>query len=90
MALVRDSRLKPWKTNPIRWLRTFARASRDIFETSCPSRTYSPDVGLSRQPRMCMNVDLPEPDGPVTHTNSPDSTSTATPRRAWTWMSPTT
>ena len=37
-----------------------------------------------------MNVDLPEPDGPVTHTNSPASTSTFTPRRAWTWMSPTT
>ena len=25
-----------------------------------------PTVGRSRQPRMCMNVDLPEPDGPVT------------------------
>src|SRR5512133_3854772 len=39
---------------------------------------------------MCMNVDLPEPEGPVTARNSPDSTSRLTPRRAFTWISPTT
>ena len=31
---------------------------------------------------MCMNVDLPEPDGPVTATNSPGSTSRFAPRSA--------
>ena len=44
----------------------------------------------SRQPTMCMNVDLPEPDGPVTARNSPGSTSRFTPRSAFTSTSPTT
>ncbi len=30
---------------------------------------------------MCMNVDLPEPDGPVTATNSPALISSDTPRK---------
>ena len=34
---------------------------------------------------MCMNVDLPEPDGPVTARNSPFGTSMLTPRSAYTW-----
>ena len=38
---------------------------------------------------MCMKVDLPEPDGPTMATNSPASTSSDTPRRAWTAVSPT-
>src|ERR1043165_8869850 len=59
-------------------------------ETSSPSRKYWPDVGRSRHPAMCMNVDLPEPDGPVTARNSPRSTSRFTPRSARTSTSPTT
>jgi hypothetical protein len=38
---------------------------------------------------MCMNVDLPEPDGPTMVTNSPASTSSETPRNASTESSPT-
>src|ERR687887_1803507 len=38
---------------------------------------------------MCMNVDLPEPDGPVTARNSPRWTSRFTPRSARTSTSPT-
>ncbi len=38
---------------------------------------------------MCMNVDLPEPDGPVTATNSPRPISRVTPRSAFTLWSPT-
>jgi hypothetical protein len=37
---------------------------------------YAPDVAMSRQPITFMNVDLPEPDGPITATNSPRPTST--------------
>src|SRR5437870_2905775 len=59
-------------------------------DTSCPSRKYCPDVGRSRQPTMCMNVDLPDPDGPVTARNSPSWTSRLTPRSARTSTSPTT
>src|SRR4249920_4171674 len=90
MAEVRDRRLKPWKTNPIFLLRTAASASFDIFDTSWPSRKYWPEVGRSRQPTMCMKVDLPEPDGPVTARNSPRGTSRLTPRSAFTSTSPTT
>src|SRR5262245_18235806 len=89
-ADVRENRLKPWNTNPIFLLRTAASASFDIFETSWPSRKYWPDVGRSRQPMMCMNVDLPEQDGPVTERNSPRCTSRLTPRSARTSTSPTT
>src|SRR6476661_3625598 len=39
---------------------------------------------------MCMNVDLPEPEGPVTARNSPVWTSKLTPRSARTSTSPTT
>src|SRR5712691_5672969 len=59
-------------------------------DTSCPSRRYWPDVGRSRHPTMCMKVDLPEPDGPVTARNSPRWTSRFTPRSAFTSTSPTT
>ena len=58
-------------------------------ETSRASSKYSPEVGRSRQPRMCISVDLPEPDGPVTARNSPCPTSSDTPRSARTSTSPT-
>ena len=35
-----------------------------------------------------MKVDLPEPDGPITATNSPAAMSRLTPRSAWTSCSP--
>ena len=35
-----------------------------------------------------MKVDLPEPDGPITATNSPSSMSTLTPSSACTSLSP--
>ena len=41
-----------------------------------------PSVGTSRQPRMCISVDLPEPDGPMTATYSPRPISRLTPRSA--------
>ena len=37
---------------------------------------------------MFMNVDLPEPEGPMTATNSPGATSSETPSRARTSVSP--
>src|SRR5437870_3629240 len=89
-AEVRDSRLNPWNTNPIFLFRIDANWSFDIRDTSWPSRKYWPEVGRSRQPTMCMKVDFPDPDGPVTARNSPRSTSRFTPRNALTSTSPTT
>ena len=47
-----------------------------------------PDVGLSSPARMCMSVDLPEPDGPITAVSWPVGTSSETPRSASTAVSP--
>ena len=38
---------------------------------SCPAIVTVPAVGLSRPARMCISVDLPEPDGPITAVNWP-------------------
>ena len=37
---------------------------------------------------MCISVDLPDPDGPITATYSPSPISASTPRRASTRMAP--
>ena len=44
---------------------------------------------MSRHPRMLSRVDLPEPEDPMTVTNSPSVMVNVTPRRAWTVSSPT-
>ena len=55
---------------------------------STPATVTSPEVGVSRPARMCMSVDLPEPDGPMTAVRRPAAMSTETPRRASTAVSP--
>ena len=47
-----------------------------------------PLVGTSSAARMCISVDLPEPDGPITATSSPGFTCSETPRNASTAVSP--
>ena len=88
-AVVLGIRLKAWNTKPIRRLRTMARACPSISATSRPSRRYRPAVGTSRQPRRFISVDLPDPETPMTATESPCSTVRSTPRRACTTASPT-
>ena len=87
-ADVRASRLKLWKTNPMRAERTSARSSSDSRETSRPSNRYVPEVGVSRKPRMFISVDLPEPDAPIRATMSPFSTRSDTPLRTGTSIPP--
>ena len=50
---------------------------------------YSPALGRSRQPMTFMNVDLPDPEGPITATSSPRAISTLTPSSAGMRLSPT-
>ena len=55
------------------------RRTSDILESlfwamSFPSRKYSPEVGLSKQPIIFISVVLPEPEGPMMATYSPSST----------------
>ncbi len=47
-----------------------------------------PLLGTSRQPRMFISVDLPEPEAPMIATKSPRSTVSETPRSATTSISP--
>jgi len=63
--VARGRRLKVWKTKPIRPFRIAARSSSERTETRVPSRRYSPEVGVSRQPRRFISVDFPEPEGPM-------------------------
>ena len=55
---------------------------------STPAIETSPEVGLSSPARMCISVDLPEPDGPITAVSRPSAMSSETPRRASTAVSP--
>src|SRR5205814_1836294 len=52
-----------------------------------PTRTVPPS-GVSKPPMMCASVDLPDPDGPVTATNSPAPMVTLTRSSAWIVSSP--
>src|SRR5882757_11116507 len=56
--------------------------------TSWPASRYVPVVATSRQPRMCISVDLPDPDGPMIATYSPCSIESETPRNASTSIAP--
>ncbi len=71
-----------WKTKPIRRQRMKANADCGSRDTSSPSRRYWPEVGRSRQPRMCISVLFPEPDGPMRATYSPRRMVRLTPFRA--------
>ena len=65
------SRLKNWKMNPMWSRRSFVSAVSSRLAMSTPATMTSPDVGLSSPARMCMSVDLPEPDGPMTAVSCP-------------------
>ena len=55
---------------------------------SVPSISTVPEVGRSSPARMCMSVDLPEPEGPMIAVRRPAGTSSETSRRASTEVSP--
>src|SRR5919205_306611 len=61
-----------------------ASSSSSISETFLPLSQYSPWLGVSRQPIRFINVDLPEPDGPMIAMYSPRGISNDTPCRACT------
>ena len=87
-ALVRGSRLNCWNTKPIRRLRIEANWSFAMACTSSPANWYWPVVGRSRQPRIFIRVDLPDPEAPMMATKSPSTMSSDTPRSACTVWSP--
>src|SRR5690606_37771445 len=87
-ALSTGTRLKLWNTKPILALRKLAAALASRLETSISPITTFPLSGLSNRPMTFSNVDLPLPDGPQTHENSPLCTSRDTPCMARTAACP--
>src|SRR5690606_41415929 len=73
LAVVRGNRLKVWKTKPISLFRISASSLSFILLTSFPFSIYSPEVGVSKHPRIFIKVDFPEPEGPIRATYSPFS-----------------
>ena len=82
------SRLKNWKMNPMCCRRSPVSSVSFSFEIFVPAMLTSPLVGLSRPARMCIRVDFPDPDGPITAVRFPSATSSETPRSASTAVSP--
>jgi hypothetical protein len=82
------SRLKNWKMKPMCSRRIFVSSLSFSFVMSEPSMITFPEVGRSSPARMCIIVDLPEPDGPMTAVSSPRATPREQPLSAWTAVSP--
>jgi hypothetical protein len=82
------SRLKNWKMKPMWSRRRSVSSASPRPVTSTPATVTSPEVGRSSPARMCMSVDLPEPDGPMTAVSRPWAISTDTLRSACTAVSP--
>ena len=78
------SRLKAWKTNPIRSRRRIVSfRSLSLASSVSPSATV-PEVGRSSPAATFRNVLLPEPDGPMIAVNDPRASPTLTPSSATT------
>ena len=82
------SRLKNWKMNPMWSRRSLVSAVSSSRVMSWPAISTCPSVGWSSPARMCIRVDLPEPDGPITAVSLPRAMSSDTPRSASTAVSP--
>ena len=82
------TRLNAWKTNPI-WSRRSRVSSLSLSrDRSVSPMNTEPLVALSKAAQQCINVDLPEPDGPITAVNSPAWMSSVTSSRATTLACP--
>ena len=69
-----SSRLKSWNTKPRFFLRNVEISLSERCPRLFPSRSTSPEVGLSSVARIFRSVVFPEPLSPIIATNSPFST----------------
>ena len=81
-------RLKNWNTKPIRPRLRSVNSLSERPERSVPPTTTRPPVGLSRAPKMCNKVLLPDPLGPMIAANSPFGNSRETSSSARTSVEP--
>ena len=73
---------------PIRSRRSRVSSVSRRIEILRPPTKTAPEVAVSRPDRMCIMVDLPEPDGPMMAVNSASPKSTVTSSSARTSVSP--
>ena len=66
-----SKRLNSWKIKPKFSYLNLPISPSDITRTSLPLIKTFPFVGISIVERLLMKVDLPAPEGPIIHTNSP-------------------
>ena len=78
-AVSPGSRLKNWKTTPIRSRRSVVHSVSVNPRVERPSMRMSPSVGRSSPPIRLSSVLLPLPLGPMTARNSPLATSSEIP-----------
>ena len=78
------SRWNCWKTKPRPCERMPDSSASASPSTDVPATRTVPAVGRSSVPATASRVDFPDPDGPVTATNSPGSTVSDTSRSATT------
>ncbi len=64
---------------PTLWLRQEARSLSESWATSVPATTTLPEVGRSIPAMRFSRVVLPEPEGPMSATNSPSGIETSIP-----------
>src|SRR5690625_2323186 len=74
--------------NPAVDLRTRVNSRSFILVMSAPPSRTVPSSTLSSPEAQCSRVDFPDPEGPVTATNSPGPTSAVTQSKARTTSSP--
>ena len=82
------SRWWSWKTKPTVSFRKRARSVSEKLHGSRPAISIRPRLGRSRVPIRWRMVLLPEPDGPVIATASPERSSRDTPRSTFTVWRP--
>ncbi len=81
-------RLNAWKMKPIAVARWLVRAASDMANRSLPSTSTRPASMSSNPDRQLSSVVLPDPDGPITATSSPRSTTRLSSASASTSTSP--
>jgi hypothetical protein len=82
LARVREA--PPSSTTPTAEARMVASSAGLALVMSRPPTTSRPAAGVNRPPKTDISVDLPDPDGPTSATDSPGAMSRSTPARATT------
>ena len=87
-AFIDGTRLKDWKTKPMRSRRIAVSSRLLSFEIGVSPMITSPESGVSRPASIFSSVDFPEPEGPMIAVKRPASMSMLRSSRGRTLASP--